>query len=217
MAACIEAWHDGGAAAVETVLAQYPQLEALLRQRLEKLQRAGLLGPASGEEETVVASEVPEQLGEFKLGKRLGSGGMGIVFVAEQLSLGRTVALKLVRPEQRFFPGARARFRREVEAIARLGDAGIVPIFCVGQDQGIDFFAMEYVRGASLGDVVAALHATSPQQLQGRDVAVVAAARGEDAVPDPLPEVFQGTWVQTCCRLVSLMPRSCRYLLNRAW
>ena len=215
MAACIEAWHDGGAAAVETVLAQYPQLEALLRQRLEKLQRAGLLGPASGEEETVVASEVPEQLGEFKLGKRLGSGGMGIVFVAEQLSLGRTVALKLVRPEQRFFPGARARFRREVEAIARLGDAGIVPIFCVGQDQGIDFFAMEYVRGASLGDVVAALHATSPQQLQGRDVAVVAAARGEDAVPDPLPEVFQGTWVQTCCRLVLRMARAVHHAHER--
>ena len=215
MAACIDAWHDGGSGAVEAVLAAHQDLAPLLRARLEKLQRAGLLGPRDGDEETAVASEVPEQLGEFKLGKRLGSGGMGIVYVAEQLSLGRTVALKLVRPEQRFFPGARARFRREVEAIARLGDAGIVPIHCVGEDQGIDFFAMEYVRGASLGDVIAAVHGTSPSQLSGRDVAVVAAARAELPVPEQLSEVFAGTWVQTCCRLVLRMARAVHHAHER--
>lgn len=221
MAACIDAWNEGGNAAVEAVLAAHPRLERTLRERLEKLQRAGLLGPggddgdASDGTEPGSQSEIPAQLGEFVLGKRLGSGGMGIVFVAEQLSLGRTVALKLVRPEQRFFPGARARFRREVEAVARLGDAGIVPIHCVGQDQGVDYFAMEYVRGASLGDVLAAVHATPPQDLAGRDVAVVAAARGELPLPEPLPEVYAGTWVQTCCRIVMRMARAVHHAHER--
>lgn len=221
MAACIDAWNEGGNAAVEAVLAAHPRLERTLRERLEKLQRAGLLGPGGDDGDPADGTgpgsqgEIPAQLGEFVLGKRLGSGGMGIVFVAEQLSLGRTVALKLVRPEQRFFPGARARFRREVEAVARLGDAGIVPIHCVGQDQGVDYFAMEYVRGASLGDVLAAVHATQPQDLAGRDVAVVAAARGELPLPEPLPEVYAGTWVQTCCRIVMRMARAVHHAHER--
>ncbi|MFO1031474.1 MAG: protein kinase [Planctomycetota bacterium] len=218
MAACIDAWNEGGNPAVEAVLAAHPRLERTLRERLEKLQRAGLLGPSGDDHDgsdPAAQGEIPAQLGEFVLGKRLGSGGMGIVFVAEQLSLGRTVALKLVRPEQRFFPGARARFRREVEAVARLGDAGIVPIHCVGQDQGVDYFAMEYVRGASLGDVLAAVHATPPQDLTGRDVAVVAAARGELPLPEPLPEVYAGTWVQTCCRIVMRMARAVHHAHER--
>ena len=211
MADCIDAWNQGGADAAEAVLQRHPELAPLLRQRLEKLQRAGLLGDSEPE----TTSEMPTQLGEFKLGKRIGSGGMGVVHLAEQLSLGRTVALKLVRPEQRFFPGARARFRREVEAIARLGDAGIVPIHCVGEDQGIDYFAMEYVRGASLGEVIAAVQGTPHGERQGRDVAVVAAARGELELPAVLPELFTGTWVMTCCRLVARMARAAHHAHER--
>ncbi|MCU0862904.1 MAG: protein kinase [Planctomycetes bacterium] len=211
MADCIEAWNQGGAAAAEAVLQRHPDLAPLLRERLEKLQRTGLLGDSEPE----TTSAMPTQLGEFKLGKRIGSGGMGVVHLAEQLSLGRTVALKLVRPEQRFFPGARARFRREVEAIARLGDAGIVPIHCVGEDQGIDYFAMEFVRGASLGEVIAAVQGTPHGERQGRDVAVVAAARGEQELPAVLPELFSGTWVMTCCRLVARMARAAHHAHER--
>ena len=97
--------------------------------------RAGLLAT-----EPEPSAAIPEQLGEFRLQKRIGAGGMGVVYLAEQQSLKRIVALKLVRPEQRFFPGARERFRREVEAVARLGDPGIVPIYSVGEEDGISFF-----------------------------------------------------------------------------
>ncbi|MBL8750777.1 MAG: serine/threonine protein kinase [Planctomycetes bacterium] len=217
LAACIDAWQSGGPAAAERVVAAHADLAPLLRERLEKLQRAGLLPESEDVAADAPATEptIPTVLGEFRLGKRIGGGGMGVVHLAEQMSLERVVALKLVRPELRFFPGARARFRREVEAIARLGDAGIVPIFSVGEDQGIDFFAMEYVRGASLGDVIAALHATSPQRLSGRDIAVVAAGRADVPVPDPVPEVFAGTWVQTCCRIVMRMARAVHHAHER--
>jgi serine/threonine protein kinase len=210
MAACIDAWHAGGAAAAEAVLAAHPDVAPLLRERLEKLQRAGMLGDAEPD-----TASLPPILGEFRLGRRLGGGGMGVVHLAEQMSLERIVAIKLVRPELRFFPGARARFRREVEAVARLGDAGIVPIHCVGEDQGIDFFAMEYVRGCSLGDVIAAVRERPPAGLQGRDVAVVAAARGEQQLPDTLPELFAGSWVSTCCRIVARMARAAHHAHER--
>lgn len=211
MAACIDAWHAGGASAAEAVVARHPELAPVLRERLEKLQRMGMLDG----EEPATTSELPAVLGEFRLGKRIGSGGMGVVHLAEQMSLGRTVALKLVRPEMRFFPGARARFRREVEAIARLGDAGIVPIHCVGEDQGIDFFAMEYVRGASLGEVIAAMQGKAPGERQGRDFATVAAARGEHAAPAESPELFAGTWVMACCRIVARMARAVHHAHER--
>jgi serine/threonine protein kinase/tetratricopeptide (TPR) repeat protein len=181
-----------------------------VRERLAKLERAGLL-PVPDEPPVAI----PEQLGEFRLLQRIGSGGMGVVFLAEQLSLGRTVALKLVRPEQRFFPGARARFRREVEAIARLGDAGIVPIHSVGEDQGIDFFTMEYVRGASLAEVVASVQGRDPAELDGRTVASLAAAKADAAVQEPLPAIFAGTWVQTCCHLVARMARAAHHAHER--
>ena len=72
----------------------------------------------------------PEQLGDFRLIERLGGGGMGVVYRAEQLSLGREVALKLIRPEQLYFAGARERFRRETEVVARL------PALSIGESAG---------------------------------------------------------------------------------
>jgi len=210
VAQCIDALQTGGADAVATILAAHPDRAERLRERLARLERIGLL-PTTAD----AAGELPEQLGEFRLMRRLGGGGMGVVYLAEQASLGRTVALKIVRPEQRFFPGARARFRREVEAIARLGDAGIVPIYSVGEERGVDFFAMEYVRGASLANVLAAVHGQDHGRLAGRDVAAVAAAHARVAVPERVPEVFQGSWVQTCCRLVVRMARAAQHAHER--
>src|SRR6185369_10666311 len=113
--------------------------------------------------------------------KKLGEGGMGVVYLAEQCSLKRQVALKLVRPEQLYFPGARERFRREVEAVARLSHPGIVSVFTVGEEQGLPFFAMELLRGASLDEVVQALAGRAPEKLTGADLAAVVAAK--TAVP----------------------------------
>ncbi|MFO0985345.1 MAG: hypothetical protein U1E76_27040 [Planctomycetota bacterium] len=74
------------------------------------LERMGMLPVATP------ASEIPERLGEFRLLERLGAGGMGVVYLAEQESLGRRVALKLVRPELLYFPALAsascARWRR---------------------------------------------------------------------------------------------------------
>jgi serine/threonine protein kinase/tetratricopeptide (TPR) repeat protein len=210
LAACIEAVGARGSEALEPLLAAHPEHAAALRQRIDKLVRAGLLTL-----EPEPSAELPERLGEFRLLRRLGAGGMGVVYLAEQASLGRTVALKLVRPEQRFFPGARERFRREVEAIARLGDPGIVPIYSVGEAEGIHFFTMEHVRGASLADALVALHDRHPADLVGADLAATAAARAELPLPNPLPETFTGTWVQACCRVVARMARAVQHAHER--
>ena len=226
VAACIEAFGEGGMAAVERELTRHPELAPVARERLAKLQRAGLLGPLSRAGAALSAEaeagaedgddpDVPERLGEYRLLRRLGSGGMGVVFLAEQESLARTVALKLVRPEQRLIPNARARFLREVHAIARLGDPGIVPIHSVGEEHGIDYFTMEYVRGASLAEVLTRVAGRPPEDLAGATFAEVAAERAGAPLPEPLVELFSGTWLQAACRIAARMARALHHAHER--
>ena len=115
---CLEALERGGDAELERLLDANPAEAEVLRRRLGALSQVGLAGTDE--------DSFPERLGEFALLERLGHGGMGVVYRAYQASLDREVALKLVRPDQLYFPGARARFRREVETIGALHHPGIV-------------------------------------------------------------------------------------------
>jgi urea transport system substrate-binding protein len=89
------------------------------------------------------------RLGDYRVLRVLGSGGMGIVFEAEDLALRRRVALKVLRPDltdEEF----RKRFLREARAAASLSHEHIVTIYQVGEDNGVPFLAMEFLRGQSL-------------------------------------------------------------------
>ncbi|MFM7108866.1 MAG: serine/threonine-protein kinase [Planctomycetaceae bacterium] len=90
------------------------------------------------------------ELGGYRLLRRLGSGGMGDVYVAEQKSLGRRVAVKVLRPETLRRSGAVERFEREARAAAALAHGNIVQIHEVACVDGIHFLVEEYVAGPSL-------------------------------------------------------------------
>ncbi len=94
-----------------------------------------------------------ERLGDFRIIRELGRGGMGIVYEAEQESLGRRVALKVLPRQLLLDPGQLERFEREARTAANLHHTNIVPIFGVGTHDGYHFFAMQYIRGVGL-DVV---------------------------------------------------------------
>ncbi len=96
-----------------------------------------------------------DRLGEFRLLRTLGRGGMGVVYLAEQESLGRLVALKVVEPEFRRREGARERFEREIAAVARLQHANIVTVHAAGEERDVQYLAMEYVPGRGLDEVLA--------------------------------------------------------------
>ncbi len=97
-------------------------------------------------------------LGDFRLLRRLGQGGMGQVYLAEQLSLRRQVALKLVRPQLAETPAAAEtllkRFRAEAEVVARATHANIVQVYAIGQAGDLNYMALEYVEGANLRELV---------------------------------------------------------------
>jgi serine/threonine protein kinase len=108
--------------------------------------------------------EADVQIGDFRITRRLGAGGMGVVYLARQVSLDRTVALKvlgnrLTRPQDI------ARFRREAQAAAKLHHPGIAGIHFIGQDEKLCYMAMEYIDGMALSDIIDRLRqARHPQQ-----------------------------------------------------
>ena len=97
----------------------------------------------------------PTQLGDFRILRELGRGGMGVVYEAEQLSLRRRVALKVLRFGAVADKEALERFQREGETIAHLHHTNIVPIFAIGSEQGVAYYAMQLIDGGSLADVMA--------------------------------------------------------------
>src|SRR5215207_8413726 len=90
--------------------------------------------------------------GEYRLVARLGSGGMGVVYEAEQASLGRRVAVKVLWPHLTQEPGLTARFNREARIAARLEHPNILPVYGFGQEAGLLYLVMRLVRGGSLKD-----------------------------------------------------------------
>src|SRR5262249_2836618 len=104
------------------------------------------------------AGDVPfRQLGEYRLVREIGRGGMGVVYEAEQESLGRRVALKVLPPEAVRDPRYLQRFQREARAAARLHHTHIVPVFGVGEDNGTHYYVMQYIEGRPLNEVLAEL------------------------------------------------------------
>jgi len=92
-------------------------------------------------------------LGDFRVVREIGSGGMGTVYEAEQISLKRRVALKVLPPHLSFSDRAVGKFHREAEAGGRQSHPGIVAVFAVGEHEGVHFIAQELVdKGTTLAD-----------------------------------------------------------------
>src|SRR5687768_7164878 len=99
------------------------------------------------------ALEAGVQIGDFRIERRLGAGGMGIVYQAWQMSLNRPVALKVLGQALTHDSDV-TRFQREAQAAARLRHPSIAQVYFIGQDRHICYLAMELVEGISLRKVL---------------------------------------------------------------
>jgi tetratricopeptide (TPR) repeat protein len=97
------------------------------------------------------------RLGDFQIVRELGRGGMGVVYEAEQRSLGRRVALKVLPFAAAIDPRQIARFRVEAQAASHLRHPHIVPVHSVGCERGVHYYAMQLVDGSTLAELIAAL------------------------------------------------------------
>lgn len=99
-------------------------------------------------------ADIPAALGDFRIVRELGRGGMGIVYEALQLSLGRRVALKVLSFAGGLDTIRLQRFRNEAQAAAQLHHTHIVPVYAVGVDRGVHYYAMQLIDGRSLAQVI---------------------------------------------------------------
>jgi serine/threonine protein kinase/tetratricopeptide (TPR) repeat protein len=103
-----------------------------------------------------------EQLGDFRILREVGRGGMGVVYEAEQVSLGRHVALKVLPAQTLRDARQRRRFEREAKAAARLHHTNIVPVFGVGEHDGTPYYVMQFIQGLGLDEVLDELKRMRP-------------------------------------------------------
>lgn len=106
---------------------------------------------------------VGKKLKDFYVLRRLGRGAMAEVYLAQQLSLGRQIALKVLNADLAHDPSFVRRFHHEARAAAALVHGGIVQIYEVGQDNSVHFIAQEYVAGRNLGEVIRSHGSLTPQ------------------------------------------------------
>ena len=97
----------------------------------------------------------PDRLGDFRIVREVGRGGMGLVFEAVQESLGRSVALKLLARHALLEPTRRSRFLREAQAAAKLHHTNIVPVFGVGEQDDMPYYVMQLIAGCGLHTLIA--------------------------------------------------------------
>ena len=144
----------------------YPELAEEIRELFPAMVRgeqAEGVGP-DGEEDRQEAGHSPaadpsllRQIGDYRILREIGRGGMGVVYEAEQVSLRRRVALKVLPGQVSRDWLVQKRFRREARAAARLHHTNIVPVYDVGQDGDVWYYAMQFIEGQGLDAVITEL------------------------------------------------------------
>jgi serine/threonine protein kinase len=161
----LEALRSGRPWSREEFLAGHSEIAEALGEclsGLEFIQTASVELEGSNGHRSVSRTEpVPlrARLGDYRVIREVGRGGMGVVYEAEQTSLGRRVALKVLPFAAAIDPKQRQRFQIEAQAAAQLHHPHIVPIFAVGCDHGIHYYAMQFVEGRSLAAIIRELRA----------------------------------------------------------
>lgn len=135
--------HPGHATEIREL---FPAVEAMERMAQRRQQPRG-----------AAVVDAPDQLGDFRLLRQVGRGGMGVVYEAEQISLARRVAVKILPRSALLGPASLQRFEREARTAANLHHTNIVPVFGVGEDQGYHYLVMQLIPGVGLDRIIAQL------------------------------------------------------------
>ena len=185
------------AAQLQEYIDRCPELADEIRElfpALVEVERAEEDQPARPSAAEAAAALPPlGQVGDYRILREVGRGGMGVVYEAEQVSLGRRVALKVLPRQVSQDLKTLARFRREARAAAQLHHTNIVPVFEVGKDGEVSYYAMQFIQGQGLDLVIDELrrlkdraHPSGPaREPEPPDLPIPSGHDGGRSVPGP--------------------------------
>jgi WD40 repeat protein/serine/threonine protein kinase len=175
----VEAIRQGQRPSVEEFARRYPEHAADIREMLPALvlmEKAKAPDHAATQRRAAVATPL-QQLGDYQILREVGRGGMGVVYEAQQLSLGRHVAIKVLPAHALLDSRHLARFQREARSAAKLHHTNIVPVFGVGEQDGLHYYVMQFIQGLGLDLVLDELRRL--RQPRGKEPPAAAEAPSE--------------------------------------
>jgi serine/threonine protein kinase/formylglycine-generating enzyme required for sulfatase activity len=151
----VEAFRQGQRPSLEEFARRYPEHADEIREFLPALilMEKAKAAEATDQKRQAAAAVPLQQLGDYQILREIGRGGMGVVYEAQQLSLGRHVAIKVLPSHARLEPRHLGRFEREARSAAKLHHTNIVPVYGVGEQDGLHYYVMQLISGLGL-DVV---------------------------------------------------------------
>jgi hypothetical protein len=171
-------WDAGGRPSRAEFLARHTDIAEALGECLDGLDF--IRSAAPGLKESTISAATAESiqpegpLGDFRVMREIGRGGMGVVYEAVQISLGRRVALKVLPFASTLDGKQLQRFKNEAQAAAHLHHQNIVPVYATGCERGVHYYAMQFIEGQTLGALIADLHRASQPGLSRRSNPVAA-------------------------------------------
>ncbi len=169
LAAFAEAFERDGDASIAVYASKHPSLKTEIEATAEAL-RVLLSASVQMKPPPDVPPSLPPRIGRLQVIRELGHGGMGIVYLANDPTLGRDVAVKILPTPAATIPVALERFRREVRAVAQVRHPNIVAVHEVGTWENAPYFAMEFIDGAGLDVILGRLTARASEPLKSTDL-----------------------------------------------
>jgi hypothetical protein len=163
----VQRYRRGERPSVEEYVDRLPEMADAIREMFPSLVQVEQVEAETRDDALappVCAVPQVREIGGYRVVREIGRGGMGVVYEAEQISLGRRVALKVLPLHVSSDRMIRERFRREARAAGRMHHTNIVPVYEVGQDGEVRYYAMQLIQGQGLDAVIAEL-----RQLRARD------------------------------------------------
>ncbi|MBM4088761.1 MAG: serine/threonine protein kinase, partial [Planctomycetes bacterium] len=167
----------------------FPAVEMMERFRVNEQARE------HGKHQRFSSLAVPSSLGDFTIVREIGRGGMGVVYEAEQQSLARRVAVKVLPKQMLLSDELLRQFQREAQTAARLHHTNIVPVFGIGEQDGLHYYVMPLIRGVGLDELIR--HMRGVGEMETRHWRAGGRGGGEDgmraAVRDLVAKKFPST------------------------
>lgn len=165
------------------------------------LETSGFLDAPAVDSFAGLAGQAGREIGAYRIIRELGRGGRGVVYLARDSVLHRTVAIKVLSNDLLPTPLAAERFQRQVQAAARLSHSAIVPIYECGDDRGIHYIVMQYIEGESLDQRL-----ESPRASTGRD-AVIGSAKSTQTLAQRANrnQLTSPEYIRSCARLGAMI------------